>query len=320
MSAVLLVLPLALAWLCRPPAFAALAPAPPAVAALEPEPLDETSGTSDPLPARYPVYIARSFLPHTTIPKRPRLAVITYTVEAGDTVFGIAEHFDISPESIMWSNGDLEFHPDDLTVGQVLNILPVSGVYHRVAAGETVESIAKKLSVQPAAILQNPLNVIPADFKLSAGQMLVVPGGEKPYVPRYVSHYTGPIPASSRGTGSFSWPLSGYANITQGYWLLHRALDIGGPMGTPIYASDSGYVVFAGWDNSGYGNLVILDHGNGYITYYAHLSKIMCAFGTSMAKGQQIGLMGDTGRTTGSHLHFEIRYQGVQRNPAGFLR
>jgi len=306
---------LVLVWLCRPPAFTALAP--PAVAALEPELLDETSGTADPLPARYPAYLARTFLPHTTIPERPRLAVITYTVEAGDTVFGIAEQFDISPETIMWSNGDLEFHPDDLTIGQVLNILPVSGVYHQVAAGETVESIAKKLSVQPAAILEDPLNVIAADFKLSAGQMLVVPGGEKPYVPRYVNHYSGPIPATSRGSGNFGWPVSGY--ITQGYWSLHRALDIGAATGTPVYAADSGYVVYAGWDNSGYGNLIILDHGNGYLTYYAHLSSIGVAFGTSVGKGQKIGLVGSSGRSTGSHLHFEIHYQGVQRNPAGFL-
>ena len=270
------------------------------------------------VPPRYPDFIARSPLLHTTIPKRERLSVITYTVEAGDTVFGIAERYDISPETIMWSNGDLEYHPDDLTIGQSLTILPVTGVYYKTAAGDTVEAVAKKFNAKPTDIVSYTLNTIPRDQSLTAGQMLIVPGGEKPYVPRYVSHYTGPIPeGASRGSGGFAWPASGY--ITQRYWSLHRALDIGAPTGTPVYASDSGYVVFAGWDNSGYGNLIIMDHGNGYITYYAHLSSILVGFGKSASKGQMIGLVGSTGRSTGSHLHFEIRYQGVQRNPAGML-
>jgi len=181
-----------------------------------------------------------------------------------------------------------------------------------------VEGVAKKFSAQPADIISYTLNALTPDQPLAAGAMLIVPGGEKPYVPRYVSHYSGPIPeGAARGTGNFSWPASGY--ITQRYWSLHRALDIGASTGAPVYASDSGYVVFAGWDKTGYGNLIIIDHGNGYTTYYAHLSKILAAFGKSVSKGQMIGLVGSTGRSTGSHLHFEIRYHDNQRNPAGLL-
>jgi len=269
------------------------------------------------LPA-YPDLLVRAAMPHTIIPDRPRLSIITYTVQPGDTVFGIAETFGISPETVLWANGDLEYHPDDLSIGQELNIPPVSGVYYTVQAGDSLEKLAKTFQVTPEDILSYPLNEIGPDGTLSEGQKLIIPNGVKPYVPRRVQHYAGPIPEdASKGTGAFGWPASG--RITQGYWSLHRAIDIGAPSGTPVYASDSGYVVFAGWDDSGYGNIIIINHGNGYLTYYAHLSKILVAVGNSVSKGSKIGQVGSTGRSTGSHLHFEIRQHDIQRNPIGFL-
>ena len=244
----------------------------------------------------------------------------TYIVQPGDTVFGIAKKFNLKPETIMWSNRDLELNPDLLRVGDELTILPVDGVYHQVQKGETISAIAKKYKVKPSVIINYEWNNLKdANEPLQPGRYLIVPGGEKPFIPRTVSIYRGPIPKNAkRGTGSFVWPVSG--TITQQYWKGHRALDIGSWMGNPVVAADSGYVVFAGWDNSGYGNLIVIDHGNGYRTYYAHLSRIFVRRGESVGKGQRIGSVGSSGNSTGPHLHFEIRFRNVQRNPFGFLR
>ena len=263
--------------------------------------------------------LIRAAVPHTIIPERPRDEIIRYTVQAGDTIFGIAAQFGLAPETIMWANGRLEDNPDLLRVGQELIILPVDGVYHQVGADDTLESIAAAYKVDPAAIINYPLNQLDADNpQITAGQWLIVPGGTKPYVPRTVVAYSGPIPEdASKGTGVFGWPTAG--QITQGYWDRHRAIDIGTWKGAPVLAADSGYVVAAGWDDSGYGRMVVIDHGNGFQTLYAHMQVYYVETGDSVAKGQQIGEVGSTGNSTGPHLHFEIRQNGVQRNPFGFL-
>ncbi|HHB90343.1 MAG TPA: LysM peptidoglycan-binding domain-containing protein [Anaerolineae bacterium] len=264
--------------------------------------------------------LTRAAVPFTIIPDRPRTDIITYEVQPGDTVFGIAEKFGIKPETIMWSNPVLEQNPDLLRIGDKLVILPVDGVYHKIKEGDTIAKIAKKYKVKPETIINFEWNNLDGpDATLTPGEYLIVPGGTKPYVARTVKIYRGPIPKNAkRGTGNFVWPVSGY--ITQGFWNNHRAIDIGSWLGNPVVASDSGYVVYASWDRTGYGNLIIIDHGNGYRTYYAHLSAIYVRVGDSVAQGQQIGAVGSTGRSTGPHLHFEIRYRNVQRNPLGFLR
>jgi len=263
--------------------------------------------------------LIRAAVPHTIIPERPRDEIIRYTVQSGDTIFGIAAQFGLAPETIMWANGRLEDNPDLLRVGQELIILPVDGVYHQVGADDTLESIATAYKVDPAAIINYPLNQLdPDNPQITVGQWLIVPGGTKPYVPRTVVAYSGPIPEdASKGTGVFGWPTAG--QITQGYWDRHRAIDIGTWKGAPVLAADSGYVVAAGWDDSGYGRMVVIDHGNGFQTLYAHLQVYYVETGDSVAKGQQIGEVGSTGNSTGPHLHFEIRQNGVQRNPFGFL-
>ncbi len=117
---------------------------------------------------------------------------------------------------------------------------------------------------------------------------------------------------------SFAWPASG--SVTQQFWGGHRAIDIGSWTGAPVKSADSGYVTVAGggW-NSGYGNYVVIDHGNGFVSLYAHLHSIYVRAGESVARGQQIGTLGNTGNSTGPHLHFEIRYQGVPGNPFSYL-
>ncbi len=263
--------------------------------------------------------LVRSAAPFTTIPNRARTDILTYEVQPGDTVFGIADKFGLKPETIMWSNPELEQNPDMLRIGDKLVILPVDGVYHKIKKGDTLVKIAKKYKVDVADIVNLEWNKLDGvDAALTPGEHLIVPGGTKPYVARTVSVYRGPIPKNAqRGVGSFVWPTSGY--ITQGFWHSHRAIDIGAWLGAPVVASDSGYVVYAGWDRTGYGNLIILDHGNGYRTYYAHLSAIFVRVGDSVAQGVRIGSVGSTGRSTGPHLHFEIRFHNVQRNPLGFL-
>jgi murein DD-endopeptidase MepM/ murein hydrolase activator NlpD len=263
--------------------------------------------------------LIRAAVPHTIIPERSRDEITRYTVQSGDTIFGIAAQFGIAPETIMWANGRLEDNPDLLRVGQELTILPVDGVYHQAGESDTIETIATTYEVERAAIINYPLNELEVDNpQISAGQWLVVPGGTKPFVPRRVLAYSGPIPEdASKGTGVFSWPTSG--QITQGFWDLHRGIDIGAWKGAPILAADSGYVVAAGWDDSGYGRMVVIDHGNGFQTVYAHLQVYFIEAGDSVAKGEQIAEMGSTGNSTGPHLHFEVRQNGVQRNPFGFL-
>ena len=255
---------------------------------------------------------------HTIIPKRPRLEIVTYVVQAGDTVQSIAETFDLQPTTLMWANPAVEDAPDLLRIGQEVAILPLDGAYHKVAEGETLESIAEKYKVKPEAItgcVYNPLT--PPDYALQADMRLVIPGGEKPYVPKVVTTYTGAVPEGARGTGGFQWPVLG--SLTQGYWYGHRALDVGAPTGSAVLAADGGFISFAGWTDVGYGYLIVIDHANGFATYYAHLSNIYVAEGQAVERGQVIGAVGSTGWSTGPHLHFEVRYYGVQQNPRAYL-
>lgn len=262
--------------------------------------------------------VARLPQPHTIIPVRPREGVITYTVQAGDTIQAIAAAFRLEPTTLMWSNPEVEDAPDLLRVGQVIAILPVDGAYHTVLAGETLRSIAGKYDVSPEAISQSQYNNLePPEYRIAEGMRLIIPGGVKPYVPKVVTAYGGPVPHGAQGSGQFQWPVLGY--LTQLYWYGHRAIDIGAPTGSALHAADSGFVSFAGWTDVGYGYLVVIDHQNGYQTYYAHMSNIYVYEGQAVERGQVIGAVGSTGYSTGPHLHFEVRYNGVQQNPRAYL-
>jgi murein DD-endopeptidase MepM/ murein hydrolase activator NlpD len=262
--------------------------------------------------------VFRRAQPHTTIPDRPRLEIVTYTVQAGDTVQLIADQFALEPTTIMWANPAIEDAPDLLRIGQQVIILPIDGVYHQVDEGDTLASIAEKYEVEPDAIVSCKYNSLETTRSaIQPGEYLIIPGGEKPYEPKVVTAYSGSVPQGARGTGRFQWPVLG--TITQGYWYGHRAIDIGAPAGSAVLATDGGFISFAGWTDVGYGYLIVVDHANGFATYYAHLSNIYVVEGQAVDRGKVIGAVGNTGNSTGPHLHFEVRRSGIQQNPRAYL-
>jgi murein DD-endopeptidase MepM/ murein hydrolase activator NlpD len=252
----------------------------------------------------------------TVFSVKPRDKVENYTVKGGETLASIAKKFDISVDTIKWANnltGDL-IKPD-----QTLKIPPVTGIVHKVASGETIYSIAKKYNTNAQKILNFPFNSFEDldTFSLMAGQTLYVPDGTiEPEKPTY--QFVASIQAGVHGPSNFIWPTSG--TITQYYVWYHQALDIANPSNPPVIAADSGTVIYAGCINWGYGCHVIIDHGNGYQTLYGHLLSYSVEAGNSVSQGSQIGIMGSTGRSTGTHLHFEIRSGGQLLNPSGFLK
>lgn len=262
-------------------------------------------------------------VPFTIIPERTRKEIQVYAVQSGDTVLGIASRFKVQPETLLWANPALESNPDLLRINDQLRILPVDGVLHTVKAGDTLSALASTYKVDVAQIVAYEANNLEGTSSpLIIGTDIVVPGGTKPYVTRQVTGMgltSVPVPAGAAGgSGNFSWPASG--SISQDYWGGHQALDIAGRQGAPVKAADGGFVTIAGggW-NGGYGNQVVIDHGNGFVTLYAHLNTIFVKAGETVSAGQQIGTVGNTGNSTGPHLHFEIRYQGYPRNPYNYL-
>ncbi|MFH1244079.1 MAG: peptidoglycan DD-metalloendopeptidase family protein [bacterium] len=247
--------------------------------------------------------------------------VSEYNVKEGDTLSSIAAKFGVSIDSVKWANPSINWQK--VKPGVLVSVPPVTGVVYKVKPGDTVNSIAKKLQTEPQGIVDFPLNTFSNDetFALVAGQTLIVPDGIMPdetmSAPRLASVLT-PDAGAVSATGSFAWPTFG--KITQPFRWYHKGSDIANDTGTSVVAADSGRVVTAGWTNVGYGNHIIIDHENGYQTLYGHLSQISVVVGQKVARGSQIGLMGSTGRSTGSHLHFEIRTAGGNQDPLGYLK
>ena len=281
---------------------------------------------------------------HTTLPSRSRFEVSIYRVKPGDTLFGIAEKFGLKPETLLWGNQMiLADNPHNLRPDQELNILPVDGTYYRWQAGDGLNGVAKFFDVKPEDIVSWPGNHLDAtsvgDFtrpNIEAGKWLVVPGGTRafvtwsaPDIPRdnpSVAKVLGPgacesIPEGGIGSGAFIWPANNH--FLSGYdWspsTNHAGIDIDGETGDPIYSVDTGVIVYAGWNNWGYGNVVVISHGNGWQTLYAHLNSINVACGQSVIQGSIIAAMGETGNASGSHLHFEMMYNGTKVNPWDYL-
>lgn len=251
--------------------------------------------------------------------EKVRDKIYEYTIQEGDTVGTIAQKFGISAETITWEN-DLP-KKAVLKPGQTLRILPVSGVSHKVTRGETIYSIAKRYNAEPQAIVDFPFNTFVNDetFALAVGAVLTIPDGTPPreVAPTRFARTT-PDAGTVAASGSFVWPAAG--TISQGYVFYHKGIDIANKASPDILAADSGLVVSAGCSAGGYGCHVIVDHGNGYRTLYGHLGRIYVNQGQGVRRGNGVGKMGSTGRSTGMHLHFEVHQNGVAQNPLDYLR
>lgn len=269
--------------------------------------------------------LVRAPVPFTEIPDRPREGVITYTVQLDDTVLGIAEQFKLNPNTILWANLEDLSKPFVMEVGQILLIPPVDGVLHTVKDGDTLAKIAKLYKVTPEVIVgYAPNQLASVDDALTTGAVLVVPDGDRTPPEQVAVQPAAPSGGGGSGTSApwrsvgFIWPT--YGLLTQRFWLpAHPAIDIGASTGTPVAAADEGTVISAGWSPVGYGNMIMIRHPDGFATLYAHLSRIDVSYGDYVARGQRIGAVGNTGRSTGPHLHFEIQTNGRSYNPLIYL-
>lgn len=258
----------------------------------------------------------------TQISDKPKDTVQTYVVMDGDTLSSIARRFGLQADTLRWNNN---LKSDEVKAGDTINIPPIDGVVHKVKRGDTIYSIAKKYAVDPQTIVNWPFNTYTDDenFGLAVGQQLIVPDGvmpkQKPSTVQYLAGKATPNAGAVAANGSFIWPTSG--NITQRFVWYHTGLDIANASAPDILAADAGTVIVAGWpDNIGYGNRVIVDHGNGFVTLYAHMQAIYVTAGQTVNRGDSLGKMGSTGRSTGTHLHFEIRAGGKNVDPLGYLQ
>ena len=277
--------------------------------------------------------IRRAALMNTEIPARKNIKPLKHQVEFNDSVFGIAARYNLEPETILWSNYDvLQDNPHTLQPGMELVIPPLDGIIYEWQEGDEVETVATKFKTDPELIINwigNDLDLVNPEFK--PGSLVMIPGGQRkfqqwiiPTIARGTAGVSAGVYGGGAcsgpfeglyGSGGFIWPTLGHTLSGNDYWSGHLAIDIGLVVGESVSAADSGVVVFSGWSTGGYGNVIIIDHGNGYQTLYAHLNAVTSSCGQSVVQGQTIGSGGSTGNSSGAHLHFEVRYQGGFVNP-----
>ena len=259
-------------------------------------------------------------------PEQKRTRELAHTVREGDTPSSVAARFGVSTYSILQTNGIAD--GEIIRPGDILVIPPGTGVYYTVREGDTAAAIAERLNAKTEDILaQNDLG---EESVLQIGRKLFIPDGyitpprrvvagepEAPTAPAEEAPERLRPPAKRAAGPGLLWPTNG-RNITQYFRWGHQGVDIANRALPPVYAADSGTVAFSGW-LGGYGRMVKVDHGGGQSTIYAHLSKSYVTAGEKVSKGETIGKVGQTGRATGPHLHFEVRQGGRAVNPLNKL-
>lgn len=301
-------------------------------AAPEPTPTEEGAPTSLPTMTGLDAgaqAIVRHIVLKTEISSSTNYNIVEYTVVRGDSVFGIAKVHNIKPETLLWANYDtLQDSPDSLRVGQKLNIPSTDGVYYKWQEGDTLDAIAQKFEASVDDILNWPGNNIDlTNPDIKPDTYVMVPGGHREFVqwliPTVARGRSGTASIGGAacgggpvGSGAFVWPTGNHFVSGNEYWSGHLGIDIAAGEGASVWAADAGVVTIAqgGW-NGGYGNVVMIDHGNGWVTVYGHLSQINVVPCQAVYAGQLIGLAGNTGNSFGAHLHFETRQGGGYQNP-----
>jgi LysM repeat protein len=268
-------------------------------------------------------------------PKAPRTQTETYVVQENDTIGQIAQRFGVNVGTILWNNGLTE--RQYIRPGDTLKIPPVSGLLVTVKKGDTLTKLASRYDADVAEIASFN-NLEPAE-QLALGTELVIPGGRPPQIvetrTQIIARSEGQAPRGVSGISSapkpadldtkdlpktrLLWPTPGRV-ITQYYGWRHTGVDIDGDLTSPLYAAADGVVEKAGWNSGGYGLQVLINHPNGMKTRYAHASKLFVKAGDEVKRGEVIAMMGSTGRSTGSHLHFEVYVNGRRQNPLTYIR
>lgn len=249
-------------------------------------------------------------IPGATLDAAQVSSLSAYVVKAGDTIESIAAEAGLTTITLEQVN---QLASPALRAGQRILVPPVNGTLVPIDPKQSLDLLAQTFRVDPDVLRK--LNGLSPDRKLPA--VLFVPAVSTDQMAASAS----PAPSASDPAANrervvrFMWPTQGV--ITQYFWQYHPGLDIANAAGTPEYAADSGKVIWAGWGD--YGIYVEIDHGNGFHTIYAHMSQVLVSSGQMVGKGELLGLMGMTGRATGPHLHFEVRYNGVPQNPLDLL-
>lgn len=249
---------------------------------------------------------------------KQRDKIIEYQVQSGDTLSTIAAKYNLKTATLLWEN-NLSYY-SYIKPGQVLKILPVDGLSYKIKAGDSLSKIAKLYKTDEEKIIE--FNKLASAADIKTGQEIILPGAVKPqiYTPPQSYSIKNIFSAPAAPSGSkLQWPTNSY-RITQYFNWRHTGVDIGNKIGQPIYAAESGVVKSAGWNRSGYGYMIMIDHGGGLITLYAHASKLYVKAGDKISRGQVIAAIGSTGRSTGPHLHFETRINNSRVNPLGYIR